>query len=180
MSAAVSKDAVLAATKAWLEADVIGLDLCPFARAVHAAGRIRWVVSDAETAEALQSDLEAELRLLATLDPAATDTTLIIHPRVLNDFLDFNDFLTVADDAVRELGLVGTFQIASFHPQYRFAGAAPEDPANRTNRSPHPTLQILREASITRAVAAGPDAEEIVRRNIEKLRGLNPDAGLGR
>ncbi len=142
---------------------------------MHVAGRIRWVVSAAETAEALRADLEAELRLLASTDPAATDTTLIIHPGVLGDFLDFNDFLKVADDAVRDLGFVGTFQIASFHPQYRFAGAAPEDPANRTNRSPYPTLQILREASIERAVEGYPGAAEIPRRNIEKLRGPYPD-----
>ena len=162
---------VVAETRAWLDGTVIGLNLCPFAREVRDAGRIRFVVSGAETAPALRADLVVELRLLGTLDPLDTDTTLLIHPRVLADFLDYNDFLGTADDAIEELGMSGTFQIASFHPRYQFAGVKADDPANRSNRSPHPMLQLLREASVRRALEGYPgDPAEIPRRNIERLR----------
>jgi hypothetical protein len=151
---------------------VIGLDLCPFARAVHGRGQIRWVVSGAATPEELLADLLAELRTLADADPAAIDTTLLIHPAVLGDFLDYNDFLGVADAALADLGLEGTLQIASFHPRYQFAGTAPDAVENCTNRSPFPILQLLREASVERAVAAFPDAATIYERNIATLRRL--------
>lgn len=176
MSGAGSKEEVVAATRAWLETDVIGLNLCPFARAVHAAHQIRYFVSRAETAEDLRADLVSELRLLETLDPAQVDTTLLIHPSVFGDFLDYNDFLGVADATIGELGLVGVFQIASFHPRYQFAGTEPDDVTNRTNRSPYPMLHLLREASIERAVADYPDAALIPQRNIETLRRLGPSA----
>lgn len=161
---------VVAATRAWLEADVIGLHLCPFAKEVHDGGRIRYVVSGASTSAALRADLIGELHLLKSLDAATTDTTLLIHPDVLGDFLDYNDFLAVAEEAIDGLGYAGTFQIASFHPQYRFAGTAAEDVGNRTNRSPYPMLQLLREASVTRALEGYPDAAGISRRNIETMR----------
>jgi len=172
VSRAGSDEEVVAATQAWLERDVIGLNLCPFARAVSDAGRIRYFVSRAETGEGLRTDLVSELRILETLDPAKVDTTLLIHPSVFGDFPDYNDFLGVAEAAVEELGFAGVFQIASFHPTYRFAGTAPEDVTNRTNRSPYPMLHILREASIARAVAGHPDAAGIPARNIETLRRL--------
>lgn len=170
MSADLSKDAVIAATRVWLVADVIGLNLCPFAKAVHDAGQIRYVVSEAESVEDLRTDLVAELRLLTTVDAGQVDTTLLIHPRVLGDFADYNQFLDVADEALRELDLVGTLQIASFHPQYQFAGTRPEDAENRTNRSPYPTLHLLREASVERAIESYPGASEIPQRNIEEMR----------
>jgi hypothetical protein len=151
---------------------VIGLDLCPFARAVHSRGQIRWVVSGAATPEELLADLLGELRTLADADPAAIDTTLLIHPAVLADFLDYNDFLAVADAALADLGLAGTLQIASFHPRYQFAGTAPDDVENCTNRSPYPILHLLREASVERAVAAFPDAAAIYEKNIATLRRL--------
>ncbi len=151
---------------------MIGLDLCPFARAVHARGQIRWVVSGAATPEELLAELLGELRTLAGADPAALDTTLLIHPAVLGDFLDYNDFLGVADAALADLGLAGTLQIASFHPRYQFAGTAPDDVENCTNRSPYPILQLLREASVERAVAALPDAAAIYEKNIATLRRL--------
>ena len=158
-------------TRAWLDGTVIGLNLCPFARAARDAGRIRFVVSDADTARTLRADLVVELRLLGTLDPAVTDTTLLIHPRALADFLDYNDFLGTADAAIAELGMSGTFQIASFHPRYQFAGEKAEDPANRSNRSPYPMLQLLREESVRRALEGYPgDPADIPRRNIERLR----------
>ncbi len=172
MSHPASPEDIIAATRAWLERDVIGLNLCPFARAVHAAGRIRYQVSRAETTQELRSDLMSELRLLRSLDPAQTDTTLLIHPDVLGDFADYNDFLGVADAALAELGFVGVFQVASFHPAYQFAGTKPDDVTNRTNRSPYPLLHLLREASVERAVRDYPDAALIPQRNIETLRRL--------
>jgi hypothetical protein len=165
-------DEVIAATRTWLEKAVIGLDLCPFARAVYVRDQVRFVVSEAETPEALLADLVRELRALAETDPEAVDTTLLIHPWVLEDFLDYNDFLDVAEAAVADLGLEGEIQVASFHPRYQFAGTEPDDVENYTNRSPYPILHLLREASVERAVAAFPDASEIFEKNVETLRRL--------
>jgi hypothetical protein len=159
-------------TRHWLEHAVIGLNLCPFAKAVHVKEQIRWVESAAENPEQLLEDLVRELQLLAAADPAKMETTLLIHPRVLTDFLDYNDFLDVADAAVESLGLAGVLQVASFHPDYQFAGTSPDDAENLSNRSPHPTLHLLREDSIDAAVAAFPEAESIYERNIETLRRL--------
>jgi hypothetical protein len=170
-----SPDDIIAATKAWLEKAVIGLDLCPFARAVHLRDQIRYVVSDAETPEVLLADLLRELQALAAADPEEVETTLLIHPRTLTDFLDYNDFLDVADAAVAELGLTGEIQVASFHPRYRFAGTGPDDIENYTNRSPYPMLHLLREASVERAVEAFPDASRIFENNIETLRRLGAE-----
>ncbi len=175
MTAAASNEDVVAATRAWLETEVIGLNLCPFAREVHVSNRIRYVVSGAQTSQALRADLIDELLLLKSLDPAQTDTTLLIHPQVLGDFLDYNDFLDVADDAIRDLGLAGEFQVASFHPRYQFAETEPDDVTNRSNRSPYPTLHLLREASVERALADYPDADKISERNIETLRRLGAE-----
>ena len=168
----MTREEIIAATVAWLEKAVIGLDLCPFARAVHVKGQIRYVVSEAETPEDLLADLNGELRALAAADPEAIDTTLLIHPRVLDDFLDYNDFLDVADAAVAHLGLEGEIQIASFHPRYQFAGTGPDDIESYTNRSPYPMLHLLREASVERAVASVPDTSEISAKNIETMRRL--------
>lgn len=170
MAAQEAADAVIAATRDWLEKAVIGLNLCPFAKAVNVRGQIRYAVSEADTAEALLADLVDELRLLAAADPELIDTTLLIHPGALADFLDYNDFLDVADAAVEDLGLAGEIQIASFHPDYQFADSDPDDIGNYTNRSPYPTLHLLREVSVERAVAAYPDAADIFERNIETLR----------
>lgn len=142
----------IAETRAWLEQAVIGLDLCPFAKAPHSAGRIRFICCDAEEPEALLEVLHAEMALLAAVNPSAVETTLIVHPRALLDFLDYNDFLDIADDALEALGLAGVLQIASFHHNYQFAGTDPDDIGNATNRSPYPTLQLLREASIERVI----------------------------
>jgi len=163
---------IVAATRHWLEKAVIGLNLCPFAKPVHARDQIRFVVSEAETPEALLADFIDELRILAAAEPEEIETTLLIHPGVLNDFLDYNDFLGVAEDAVADLGLEGVLQVASFHPDYQFAGTEPDDITNYTNRSPYPTLHLLREASVERAVAAVQDASEIYERNMETLRRL--------
>ena len=159
-------------TRRWLERAVIGLNLCPFAKAVHAKGQIRWVLSEAAAPAALLAELVCELQHLSAADAQAVDTTLIVHPGVLQDFHDFNDFLGQADVALAALGLEGVLQIASFHPQFQFADAAPDDIGNATNRSPHPTLHLLREDSIERALAAFPDAADIYERNIATLRSL--------
>ncbi len=165
-------DDVIAATRNWLEKAVIGLNLCPFARAVYAGDRIRFVVSDATTPEALLETLTAELEVLAEADEICTETTLLIHPQVLGDFLDYNDFLELADALVEDLELDGVLQVASFHPQYQFAETGPDDIENCSNRSPYPTLHLLRESSVERAVAAYPDTEQIYRDNIRTLRQL--------
>jgi len=165
----------LAETRAWVDRAVIGLNLCPFAKAVQVRGQVRYAVSDATDAEALLADLVAELQALAAADPLQLDTTLLIHPRVLTRFADYNRFLGVAEAALAALGLEGVLQIASFHPQYRFGGTRSADITNATNRSPHPVLHLLREASIDRAVAAFPQAEAIYEANQRTLRTLGPD-----
>lgn len=168
----LTPDEVVAATRNWLDKAVIGLNLCPFAKAVQVKNQIRYVVSEAETEEALLADLVRELRFLHQADPAEVDTTLLIHPAVLADFLDYNDFLAVADGAVAELDLEGELQVASFHPDYQFADSGPDDIENYSNRSPYPTLHLLRESSIDAAVAAFPDAADIYERNMDTLRAL--------
>ena len=162
----------LADTRRWIERAVIGLNLCPFAKAVVAKAQVRYVLSDATTPEALLETLGEELLRLRDTPADEIDTTLIVHPRVLADFLDYNDFLDDADALVEQLGLDGELQVASFHPQYQFAGSAPDDIANATNRSPWPTLHLLREDSVARAVAAFPDPDAIVERNIATLEKL--------
>lgn len=165
----------VAATRRWLERAVIGLNLCPFAKAVHVRNQVRFVLSEATTADALLLELTRELEFLDAADPDMVETTLLIHPRVLADFLDYNDFLDDADAAVEALGLEGEIQVASFHPGYVFAGSDPDDIANCTNRSPYPMLHLLREDSVERAVEAYPDPDSIVERNIETLERLGHD-----
>ena len=170
--AAVNKDEVLAAMRQWLEKAVIGLNLCPFAKAVYVKNQVRFVVSEARHLDGLLEDLDRELDLLAAADPAEIDTTLLIHPTLLPDFQDFNDFTIIAEAAVEEHGLEGIIQVASFHPAFQFADTEPDDIGNYTNRAPFPTLHLIREESISRAVAAYPDAEAIFGRNIETLNKL--------
>jgi hypothetical protein len=167
-----SPETVVRATRDWLVKAVIGLNLCPFAKPVHLKDQIRYVVSEAESPEALLEDLIEELQALDAADPEEVETTLLIHPRVFQDFLDYNDFLGVAEAAVEDLGLEGEIQVASFHPRYQFAGTDPDDIGNYTNRSPYPILHLLREASVERAVEAYPDTSKIFETNIETLRRL--------
>ncbi|WP_420475935.1 DUF1415 domain-containing protein [Noviherbaspirillum sp. ST9] len=169
-------DDVIAATRRWLEKAVIGLNLCPFAKSVYIKEQVRFFVSSADSTEALQADLAAELLKLKETDAAKVDTVLLIHPYVLTDFLDFNDFLDVVDATLETLGLEGEIQVASFHPQYQFADAGPDDISNYTNRAPYPTLHLLREASIDRAVDAFPDASDIFERNIETVQRMGKTA----
>jgi uncharacterized protein len=165
-------DRVIAATRGWIERAVIGQRLCPFAAQPFFNDRVRYCVSDQRSSEGLLEDLSRELRTLDAADPEQLETTLLIHPRILTDFLDYNDFLSECDSALETLGLDGTLQVASFHPGYQFAGTHAEDITNYTNRSPYPMLHLLREASIARAVASFPGVHDIGIRNIETLRRL--------
>ncbi|HQS57780.1 MAG: hypothetical protein B7Y56_05255 [Gallionellales bacterium 35-53-114] len=167
-----SNDDIIAATQRWLERAVIGLNLCPFAKAVHVKKQIRYVVSSASTPEDLLKELINELELLAETSSEKIDTTLLIHPHVLTDFLDYNDFLDIADETLEELDLAGELQIASMHPQYQFADTQPDDMENYTNRSPYPTLHLLRESSVDKAVAAFPEADQIFEKNIATMKKL--------
>jgi uncharacterized protein len=169
------RDIVIAETRAWVDRVVIGLNLCPFAKAPQARGQVRYVVSEATDPEALMACLIDELKRLAEGSDVGIETTLLIHPQVLTDFADYNDFLGLTEDAVFGLGLEGVIQVASFHPHYQFAGSAPDDVSNATNRSPYPTLHLLREDSIERAVAAFPDAEAIFGANIATMQRLGVD-----
>jgi uncharacterized protein len=163
------RSVVLEDMRRWLEHAVIGLNLCPFAKSVHVKGQIHWVVTDAQDARSLLPVLRQELLDLVATDPDRRDTTLLMAPQCLGDFLDFNDFLGEADALLAELGLQGELQIASFHPLFQFAGTDVDDIGNYTNRAPYPTLHLLREASIDRAVQAYPQAEVIYERNMQVL-----------
>jgi hypothetical protein len=171
----VAPEQAIAETRAWVNRVVIGLNLCPFAKAVQSKNQIRYVVSDAVDPDTLLAALCDELTRLAGAPPEEIDTTVLIHPQVLADFVDFNDFLGFADAAVAALGLEGVLQVASFHPHYRFAGTEPDDVTNATNRSPYPTLHLLREDSVARAVAAFPQSEAIFENNIRTLQALGPE-----
>jgi hypothetical protein len=166
---------VIADTRAWVERAVIGLNLCPFAKSVQVKGQVYYAVSQASTAVELLQDLIFELNQLVAADSIDRDTTLLIAPDCLNDFLDFNDFLAKADRALAKLKLDGVIQIASLHPDYQFAGTHADDITNYTNRSPYPTLHLLREDSVDRAVAAFPDAESIFERNMATMEQLGPE-----
>ena len=166
---------MIARTRAWVDRAVIGLNLCPFAKAPQVKGLVRYVVSHATDPAALLSDLIAELERLAESSAEKIETTLLIHPGVLTDFADYNDFIEVAEDTVAELDLDGVLQVASFHPQYQFADTDVDDVTNASNRSPWPTLHLIREDSIDRAVEAFPEAESIYEVNIATLEKLGPE-----
>jgi uncharacterized protein len=165
-------DQVIAATRNWLERAVIGLQLCPFAAVPHLNDRVRYCVSAQRSGVGLLEELGRELRTLQDADPLKCETTLLIHPHVLTDFLEYNDFLDACDAAVAELGFEGDLQVASFHPRYQFAGTDAQDIENYSNRSPYPMLHLLREASVARAVANFPHIDRIGVMNKETLRRL--------
>ena len=168
----INSDIIIDQTRRWIATIVIGLNLCPFAKKVYIQDRIRYVVTDAETSASLLEDLSRELTLLATAAATSIETTLLIHPLALLDFIDFNDFLAVADLRLEVLGFRGVFQIASFHPDYQFTGTTLDAVENYTNRSPYPMLHLLREESISIAINEYPDADTIPDRNIQTLRQL--------
>ena len=163
---------VEADVRRWLERAVIGLNLCPFAKAVYARQQVRIVVSDATTERALLEQLGEEMALLRDTPSETIDTTLLVHPQVLQDFLDYNDFLDTADALVEAMELDGVLQVASFHPHYQFADTEPDDAENLTNRAPYPILHLLREDSVDRAVAAYPEPDAIIERNVATMREL--------
>jgi len=171
----VTDEAVLATTRHWLEKAVIGLNLCPFAKAVYVKNQVRLVVSHARHADDLLEELDRELDLLVATPATEIDTTLLIHPTLFEDFLDFNDFLEVAEGVVDEHELEGVVQLASFHPGFQFDGTEPDDISNYTNRAPFAMLHLLREESVERAVAAFPEAESIFGQNIATLEALGPE-----
>ena len=170
--ASVPPDTVIADTRRWLERAVIGLNLCPFAKAPHAKGQIHYAVCEGDDRQALLTMLRAELQALADASPDERETTLLIAPRGFDDFLDFNDLLDEADAVVTALDLDGTLQVAPFHPRFQFAGTDEDDITNATNRAPYPTLHLIREDSIDRAVAAFPEAESIYEANMATLEKL--------
>ena len=168
----MTEEQVLEKTKHWLEAAVIGLNLCPFAKAVYVKNQVRLVVSKARHADDLLEELDRELDLLVATPASEIDTTLLIHPTMFEDFLDFNDFLEVAEGVVDEHGLEGVIQLASFHPRFQFDGTEPDDISNYTNRAPFAILHLLREDSVERAVEAFPQADAIFETNIATLEKL--------
>jgi uncharacterized protein len=171
-----SDDTVLADTRRWIEKAVIGLNLCPFARSVYVKNQVRIVVSRARHVDAFLDDLDRELEFLRNTPADEVDTTLLVHPSLFPDFFVFNDFLDVVDDVVAEHELDGVIQVASFHPDFQFEGVEVDDISNATNRAPYPTLHLLREDSVSRAVdSEGGDAEVIVERNIRTLRELGTE-----
>ena len=166
---------IVALTKAWLEHAVIGLNLCPFAKSVYVKEQIDYRLCTATEPDQLLDALKTALQDLVDTDPEVIDTTLLIHPWVLQDFFEYNNFLDRADNLLDKAGLNGVIQIASFHPQYQFADTTPDDITNSTNRSPYPMLHLLREDSLTKAIDAVPEAATIFERNMETLRNLGPD-----
>ncbi|WP_304796082.1 DUF1415 domain-containing protein [Lacisediminimonas sp.] len=162
-------------TRRWVDEAVIGLNLCPFAKAVQVRGQIRYTVSRATDSESLSADLLASLHELATAAPDVLDTILLIHPLVLADFADYNDYLELVDLIIEQAEYEGVLQVASFHPDYQFADSPADDRANFTNRSPYPMLHLLREESISRAVDSLPDPSSVYLRNIDLLRELPQD-----
>lgn len=168
----MNTDTVIADTRRWLERAVIGLNLCPFAKAPHAKGQVHYAVCDSADPQALLAALRTELQALADTDAELRETTLLMAPNGFEDFLDFNDFLDDADAVLADLDLDGTLQIAPFHPRFQFAGTDEDDITNATNRAPYPTLHLIREASIDRAVEAFPEAETIYEANMATLEKL--------
>ena len=165
-------------TVQWLEKAVIGLNLCPFAKGVHVKGQVHYAVTLTEDASEVLALLRSELAALESASAEVRDTTLLILPNCLQDFLDFNDFLAEAEALLDAMGLAGSLQIASFHPQFQFAGTEVDDATKCTNRAPYPTLHLLREDSIDRAVEVFPEAEAIFERNMEVLEGLGMEGWL--
>ncbi len=170
-----NNETIIARTRCWIERAVIALNLCPFARKPYESGVVRYVVSEARDEEALLADAQAELELLRETDARELETTVLIHPWVLNDFDDYNAFLDVIDALIAHGGFQGEFQVASLHPDYQFAGAGPDDAENYTNRSPYPILHLLREEGVARAVAGYARPDKIPERNIRTVEGLGAE-----
>ena len=159
----------IAHTRCWIQRSVIAYNLCPFARKPYEGELVRYVVSDAEEPEQLLADLQQELEHLRNTDLDVLETTVLIHPWVLQDFLDYNDFLDIVDALLEQEGYAEEFQIASLHPDYQFAGTQVDDAENYTNRSPYPVLHLLRIDGVARAIAGYAQPERIPERNIAQM-----------
>ena len=164
---------IIKAVQLWVERLVVGLNLCPFAKRELIKNRVRFSVSPATSEQQLLEDLQIELQKLSSDDDI--ETTLLIHPDVLQDFYTYNQFLDLADALLEQLQLDGVYQIASFHPDYQFGGTEIDDVENYTNRAPYPMLHLIREQSLERAIASYPHVEEIPQRNIELLESMGRD-----
>jgi len=151
---------------------VIGLGLCPFAAAPLQHDRVRLVISEATDEIGLLSQLHDELLRLDDTDAAALETTLLILPKLFAEFDAFNQFLNPAEALLEGFGWAGGYQLASFHPNYRFADVADDDLGNLTNRAPYPILHLIREDSIARALEQYPDPDGIPERNIARIKAL--------
>ncbi len=162
----------IAQTRCWLENVVLKHNLCPFAHKPFKGGQIRYVVTDSARPEFLLEDLQQELERLRAMPVEEVETTLLIHPNTLVDFLDYNDFLDIVDVLLVDGGYEGEFQVASFHPDYQFADTLAEDAENYTNRSPWPMLHLIREDSLEKAIASYPDVDAIPERNIDTMNKL--------
>jgi len=167
-------DVIVQSVRTWVERLVVGYNLCPFAKRELVRESVRFTVSEATEEAALLEDLQIELQRL--VDEPTIETTLLIHPHVLNDFFDFNAFLDLAEGLLAQMDLDGVVQIATFHPDYQFAGTHPDDAENYTNRSPYPVLHLLREASLEEAIERYPDTAEIPERNIERMEELGVES----
>ncbi len=172
MNKTPSHETVIARVRCWIERTVIKFNLCPFASKPYVSEQVRYVVSDASEPEQLLADLQHELEHLRATDPEVVETTVLIHPWVLQDFLDYNDFLDVVDALLEQGGYSEEFQVASLHPAYQFAGTEPDDAENYTNRSPYPVLHLLRVAGVARAISGYPRPERIPESNIEQMEKL--------
>lgn len=172
-------ESIIARTRCWIGRVVVELNLCPFARKPYEGEKVRYVVSTARQTDDLLRDLQRELEHLHATAPDEIETTVLIHPAVLNEFLDYNDFLSDVDSALKAWGYEGEFQVASFHPHYQFAGTHPDDAENYTNRSPYPMLHLLREASLTQAIDSYARPDKIPERNIRTLEKLGTEQMQG-
>jgi len=170
MDSTLDASKIVAVVRNWVDRFVVGMNLCPFANTELTGNRVRFTVSAANSEDLLLAELQAELELLNS--NRCIETTLLIHPEVLREFDAYNQFLNYAEALIKQMALEGIYQIASFHPDYRFEGSDPAAAENYTNRSPYPMLHLLREESLERAISGYPDVEQIPRRNIELMRGL--------
>ncbi|EKO3589281.1 DUF1415 domain-containing protein [Vibrio metschnikovii] len=158
----------------WLNDVVIGLNLCPFAAKPQRNQQIKIFVSQASREEALLQDILDQLLELDTKEAQELETTLVVVPNMLDDFMDYNFFIDWVEALIRQQDWEGIFQVATFHPDYCFAGTCPEDDENLTNRSPYPIFHLIREQSMERVLKHYPNPEAIPEINIQRVSQLSP------
>lgn len=175
MCPVLSKEGVVEITQQWVERVVVGLNLCPFARPVVQEQSIRYAVCDASDWNTMRQFVLEEMLLIWEAEPSDITTSLLMFSQGLQDFLEYLEFLELADSLIEDAGLSGIFQVASFHPEYQFDGTSSEDRSNYTNRAPFPTLHLLREDDISRAVESSVDTTAIPERNIQRLLSMSEE-----